>query len=352
MRKTWLLLFLLLLSGCSLNTLFLQGEIDKVTVVKYTSYTKHHRAFFARDQFKSIKNGKKYLYLHHKKTNSLAILFHKNNRYILYNLSNPEAKTYSVQATNKKSYVHALKSFKRLGYSPLAYPASKGFIVSVSHQRYKGVKTLMVEAKDYTRLQSKYKQAIRTYNASIINHIKTPLPKVLIGDYYTYYKKRASGPKQLKQLQIIAKKLNLQGPTLAKKPSAEKNITTTQKTNNTVPEEKRAWYDFSKKEADKVSVKKPSGKPYHYYLKEAGLTELSAYMAKETTKDVLPFSQYRNLKQRENALREQKLLKEGSLEELIAAYKVNKKPTYKQRIMSLMKEKQEHKSINLSPSEE
>ncbi|HIQ26920.1 MAG TPA: hypothetical protein EYH42_00290, partial [Sulfurovum sp.] len=135
MRKTWLLLFLLLLSGCSLNTLFLQNEIDKVTVVKYTPYTKHHRAFFARDQFKIIKNGKKYLYLHHKKTNSLAILFHKNNSYILYNLSNPEAKAYSVQAKTKKSYTHALKSFKRQGYRTLAYPASKGFIVSVSHQR-------------------------------------------------------------------------------------------------------------------------------------------------------------------------------------------------------------------------
>ncbi len=49
------------------------------------------------------------------------------------------------------------------------------------------------------------------------------------------------------------------------------------------------------------------------------------------------------LKRRETSLTEEKLFNQGSLEELIAAYKVNKNPKYKKRIMKLMKETQKNK---------
>ena len=333
MSKIILFLLLILLNGCSFNSFFLKGEIDKVTVVKYTAYMKHHRAYFSRDQLKAIKNAKKYLYLHNEKNNDLIVLLHRNNYYILYNLSQPKRKAFSLKANSDTS---ALKKFKRMGYKTLSSPASKGFIVSVSHRRYKGVKTLLIEVKEYTDLQKLYENSIKTYDASKIKNIKTRLPKSLIIDYYMHYKKQATTHTQLTQLQIIAKKLQIKGPSL---PS--QNINTTKKEVKEDPDEKEyAWYEFAENEENKISSQEPSTKPYSYYLEDASINELSAYISKNTTKNALSYSQYNALKQRKVALQEEKLLSEGSLEELITAYKVNKSPKYKERIILLMKEKQ------------
>ena len=87
---------------------------------------------------------------------------------------------------------------------------------------------------------------------------------------------------------------------------------------------------------------KPYTKPYSYYLNHASLSELSAYISNKATKNSLSYTQYNMLSRRKVLLQEERLFKHGSLEELIAAYKVNKNPKYKQRIMSLMKAKQAH----------
>ena len=89
-----------------------------------------------------------------------------------------------------------------------------------------------------------------------------------------------------------------------------------------------------------VSIPKPSTKPYGYYLKHARLSELSHYINNKKTKNTLSYNQYYRLNRRKSKLEEKRLVKYGSLEELIAAYKVNKKEKYKRRIMSLMKAKQ------------
>ncbi len=336
MSKIILFLLLILLNGCSFNSFFLKGEIDKVTVVKYTAYMKHHRAYFSRDQLKVIKNAKKYLYLHNEKNNDLIVLLHRNNYYILYNLSQPKRKAFSLKANSDTS---ALKKFKRMGYKTISSPASKGFIVSVSHRRYKDVKTLLIEVKEYTDLQKLYENSIKTYDASKIKNIKTKLPKSLIIDYYIRHKKQATTHKQLTQLQIIAKKLQIKGPSL---PS--QNINTTKKEQKEVKEDpdkkEYAWYEFEEKGENKISSQVPYEKPYSYYLEDASINELSTYISKDTTKNSLSSSQYSALKQRKVVLQEEKLLREGSLEELITAYKVNKSPKYKERIMLLMKEEQ------------
>lgn len=336
MRKIMLFLFLILLNGCSFNSFLLKGEIDKVIVVKYTPYLEHHRAYFSRDQLKVIKNGKKYLYLHNEKTNDLIILLHRNNHYVLYNLSKPKRKVFSLKANSNTS---ALKKFKHMGYKTISSPVSKGFIVSESYKLYKGVKTLLIEVKDYTELQKLYKHSIKTYNASKIKNIKTKLPKSLISDYYMRYKKQATTREQLIQLQIIAKKLQIKGPSLH-----SQNIDTTKKERKEVkedPDEKEiAWYEFGEDEENKNSYQESSEKPYSYYITEAPLNELSTYISKYTTKNTLSYSQYSALKQRKALLQEEKLFNEGSLEELISAYKVNKNPKYKERIMLLMKEQQ------------
>jgi len=309
MYKIILFLLLILLNGCSFNNFLLKGEIDKVSVVKYTPYMKYHRAYFSRDQLKVIKNGKKYLYLYNEKNNDLTILLHRNNYYVLYNLSQPKKEVFTLKVNSRKKYTSALKQFKRMGYKTISSPASKGYVVSESYKRYKGVRTLLIEVKEYTDLQKIYENSIKTYDASKIKNIKTKLPKSLILNYYMRYKKQATTHKQLTQLQIIAKKLQIKGP------SSSSNINTSKK------EQKKVKEDPEEKE-------------------DASINELSTYNPKNTTKYSLSYSQYRALKQREALLQEEKLLNEGSLEELITAYKVNKSPKYKERIMLLMKEKQ------------
>jgi len=302
MRTVVFFLLFLLLNSCSLNNLFVAGEINKVTVVHYAPYMKHHRAYFARTELQTIKDDQKYLYLYNEKENDLGILFHRKNQYILYSLSKPEKQALAMSTKPKTTYTHVLKSFKRKGFTPIISVDTVGYIVSVAPRRYKGVKTFLVESQDYSHLQNLYKQAIKTYNADKIKNIKTKLPKQLVLDDYKRYEKWAKTQAQREQLQIIAQKLQIK-----------------------TKEEKHT-----------------QNKPYIYYLNDASFEELSAYISEDETRDSLSYQEYTMLKGRKTYLQEEKLLKEGSLEDLIAAYKTNKNPAYKKRIMSLMKDTQEN----------
>ncbi len=204
MRTVVFFLLFLLLNGCSLNNLFVAGEINKVTVVQYEPYMKHHRAYFTRTELQTIKDDQKYLYLYNEKENDLGILFHRKNQYILYSLSNPEKQSLAVNVSPKTTYRHILKSFKRKGFNLITSVDTVGYIVSVAPRRYKGVKTFLVESQDYSHLQDLYKQAIKSYNADKIKNIKTKLPKQLVYEYYQRYEKRAKTQVQRSQLQIIA----------------------------------------------------------------------------------------------------------------------------------------------------
>ena len=296
MRIVILFFFFLLLSGCSLNSLYVKGEINKVTVVQYAPYMKHHRAYFTRTDLQKIKDKQKYLYLYNEKENDLGILLHRKNKYILYSLSKPEQQALAMNVNPKTTYKYVLKNFKRKGFEFVASIDTVGYIVSVAPRRYKGAKTLLVESKDYSHLQNLYKQAIKTYNADKIKNIKTKLPKHLVYEDYKRYERRATTQAQWTQLQIIAQKLQI----------------TTQ------------------------------NKPYVYYLTDASFDELSDYMSQGSTRGSLSYQQYAMLKGRRTCLKEEKLLNEGSLEDLITAYKTNKNPAYKKRIMSLMKDTQEN----------
>jgi len=353
MVKIIVFFFLIFLHGCSLNNLFLNEEIDKVTVVSYTSYVKHHRAFISRSNLKILKNGKKYLYLYKKKTNDIAVLVQRRNTFFLYTLSNPRQKVHSLYVPKKRKYRYAVKYFKSMGYKTISSPSTNGFILTVSHKRYKNIKTLLFESKDYTRLLKLYQKAISRYNSNKIKNIKTQLPKSLIFAYYKRYKKRTKNPKKLAHLKIIAHRLQIKGPVLAKKVTQTSSIAV-KETKKTVKEQEEpqetskhketsSWYDFGTTETEKEPViqKKPASLPYLYYLNNASLSALHTYLSKYTTKKSLSASKYSALRLREKSMEEKKLLKTGTLEELIAAYKRNKNPKFKQRILSLMKEKQQ-----------
>ncbi len=325
MRMIMLFLFFLLLNACSLNNPSLSGEIDKITVVKYTPHMKQHRAYFARSELQIIKDDKKYLYLYHAKENDLGILLHRKNQYILYSLSKPDQPALAMTENQKTTVRHVLKSFKGKGYNTITSLNSIGYISSVSLKRYKGVKTLLVETQEYSRLQDLYKSAIKTYNADKIKNIKTTLPKQLIVDYYKHYEKRATTDIQLEQLQIIAQKLQIKSKVIPDKTQKEKE---------------ESIQDELIQEESFIFI--PVEKPYAYYLEEASLDELLSYIAQSATKNTLSNHRYTMLKRRETSLREEELFNQGSLEELIAAYKVNKDPKYKKRIMSLIKDTQDN----------
>lgn len=321
MRIMMLFLFFLLLNACSLNNPSLSGEIDKVTVVKYTPHMKQHRAYFTRSELQIIKDNKKYLYLYHAKKNDLGILLHRKNQYILYNLSDPEQPALAMTENQKTTLSYVLKRFKGKGYNTITSLGSIGVISSVSFKRYKGIKTLLVETQEYFHLQALYKSAIKNYNADKIKDIKTTLPKPLIVDYYKHYEKRATTQIQLSQLHIIAQKLQIKNKSITSKAQKEE-ITQDE------PVQEESF------------ISPPVGKPYSYYLEEASLNEIHTYIAQSATKNTLTNRRYTMLKRRETVLKEEQLFNQGSLEELIAAYKLNKDPKYKKRIMTLMKDKQ------------
>ena len=296
MRTVVLFLSFLVLSGCSLNNLYVPGEINKVTVVEYTPYMKHHRAYFTRTALETITEDQKYLYFYHEKEKDLGLLLHRKNQYILYNLSKPEQPELVLDAGPKTTHRHVLKSFKRKGFTPIASLDTVGYIVSVVPRRYKGIKTFLVDIQDYSHLQDLYRQAIKTYNANRVKNIQTKLPKHFVYEYYKRYENRAKTRTQLDQLQIIAQKLQI----------------------------------------------KTQEEIYTYYLNDASLNALSAYLAQKDTRASLSYHEYTMLKRRKKSLQEEKLFNEGSLEDLIAAYKINKNPKYKKRILSLMKEQQKN----------
>ena len=313
MRNILIAFTLIFLSGCSLNRLVLSEEIDKINVVKYQTYLKQHRAYFKRDNLKLISAKDKYLCLYHAEKKELSILLRRKNIYTLYNFTNLESPNMTLSVKEKTSYKKLLRYFSRLGYKP-ANLTNLGYHSKVAFRRYKGVKTLMVEIKDYSRLKQIYEKAIRTYQSKDIMSIKTRLPKTFIYSYFQTYKAQAKTPEQLKELQYIATKLRFD----------DKIIET--------PEEDEGQDIFSMHNDDE--------KGYYYYLHRAPVNELKRYLSKSSTKSSLTPSEYQDLSTHLAKMKEENLFTEGSLEELIAAYKVNKDPKYKQRIMALMKETQ------------
>ena len=316
MQKIFIFLFLFLFSGCSVNSLILWDELDKVKVVKQNTYIKHYRAYFQRSHLQSIRHGKKYLYFYNKRSKDLAILLHPKNKYVLYSFSHPHV-VIKIRSDRKHGYYHMIKMLKRKGYR-VTSPHSVGYTAKVSLRRYKKVKTLLVEVKNYQYLQSLYRKAIKTYNAKGIKNIRTRLPKALIESYYKKYRTQATTQEQLKQLDIIAAKLHLNG-------SAAK----TEK----VPEEE----EETEAQIQTVTKENRPEQLYSYYLKNASYYELNNYLSTSEAKSALSYAQYNTLKNRNSQLQEKDLLENGSLEELITAYKKNENPRYKSKIMQRIK---------------
>jgi len=326
-QKALLLSLLLLLNSCSLDSLIALGEVDKVQVVKKNSSLAHYRAYFTRTQLKPIKNNQKYLYFYNKEKKDLAVLLHRYNHYILYSLYHPEMPHITFKAEKNTRYSHIKKMLKKHGYV-LSSPHAVGATSKVGLRKYKGIKTLLIEIKDYSALQEKYQKAIRSYDASSILKIKTRLPHVLIDNYFKTYQKKASTEQEEEQLNLIAEKLHLHTP---------------ESKSSDTEEEDKVQEALAKEVPEEIAPPStmPDAAPFEYYAQEASFHELENYLSNPKTKDSLTFNQYTKLTKRYTALKDEKMLKDGSLEELISSYKTNKNPKYKQRILELMKEAQQ-----------
>ena len=319
MRNIVLAFMLFFISGCSLNQLLLSEEIDKVTVVKYQKYLKQHRAYFKRDNLQFVTRNSKYLFLYHAKKQELGILLKRKNTYTLYNFTKTKNAPLALSPKKKISYKKVLSKFTRLGYKP-ANLTNLGYSAKVAFRKYKGVKTLLVEIKDYSTLKQKYEKAIRSYQSKDILSIKTHLPKKFIYPYFKKYQNQTQAPEELKQLQQIAAKLHFLDKTLTVEEDLEEEI---------------------KEDENIYSPNYDNAKGYDYYLYRAPVNELQRYLTKTNTRFSLTHKQYQALQTHYTKMKEETLFKEGSLEELIAAYKVNNDPKYKKRIMVLMKKTQE-----------
>lgn len=326
LKKVLLISLFLLLNGCSIDSITALGEVDKVQVVKKNASVSHYRAYFVRTRLKPIRNNQKYLYFYNKKKKDLAILLHKNDQYILYSLFHPEASKLTIRTDNKTRYSTIEKALEKKGYH-LSNPQEASATSFVALRRYKGIKTLLIEIKDYSALQRKYQKAIKSYNAASIQHITTKLPHSLISEYYDSYYKQAKSDEARAQLKTIAKKLQLESPE-----EIQSNKEVKAALEQEIPEEPKVQEDTEDPKASTLS--------FTYYAKKASYDELDSYLAESTPKSTLSFNQYAQLEQRHATLKEEKLLNDGSLEELISAYKVTKKPRYKKRILELMKEVQ------------
>ncbi len=327
-QKVLLFLLLLLLNSCSLDSLIALGEVDKVQVVKKNASYAQYRAYFTRTQLKPIKNNQKYLYFYNKKKKDLAILLHRYDNYILYSLYHPEAPHMIFKAQKHAPYTHIKKALKKQGYL-LSSPYAVGATSKVGLRKYKGIKTLLIEIKDYSTLQDKYQKAIRTYDASSIAKIKTQLPYVLIDNYFKTYQKKASSEEEREQLEHIVDKLHLYTPESKNNDTQEEEIQVQEALAKEIPEETLTPSTI------------PENAPFDYYAQEASFHELETYLNDSKAKDNLTFNQYTQLTQRYTVLKDEEMLKEGSLEALIASYKTNKNPKYKKRILELMKEAQQ-----------
>jgi len=327
MQKTLLLLFFFLLNGCSLNSILALGEVDKVQIVKQNTYLSYYRAYFTRTQLKPIKKNQKYLYFYNKKKKDLALLLHSYNKYYLYSLYHPATSKITINTHKRTQYKDIVRALKHQGYIASS-PHAVGATSKVALRRYKGIKTLLVEIKDYSTLQKKYQTAIKTYDASKVENIKTLLPHTLIANYFDSYQKQATTSIQKEQLARIANKLHLNKPEITQ---------VKQEIEEVIQEEEEVQAVLAKETPEPILVE---ASPFDYYAQEASYYELNNYLTDSASKDKLSFNQYTQLNKRHAKLKEAKILKEGSLEELISFYKTNKNPKYKSRILELMKEAQ------------
>ena len=307
---------ILLLNSCSLDSLIALSQIDKVQLVKSNAYIKEYRAYFARENLLPIKKGRKFLFYYNKRKKDLAILMHPRGEYIVYSITKSPNKVLNINSSKKKGYRYTNRLLRKYGYKQVN-PTNVGYKTSLSRRIFKGHKTYYLRAINYQKLISKYKQAIHTYNYTIIKHIKTKLPVNFISSYFNHYASLASSASQKEQINLIGIKLGLRKNRIEQTPQ------------NTISTQQIATDDNHTKTTE-ISL-------YNKYSNCQSYAKLHKFLHSNEAKESLSYAEFSRLSFRESKLREQELLANGTIEELIAEYKKTNNPRYKKKAMELMK---------------
>jgi len=300
LKKALLFTVLLFFHGCSINQLFLTDEIDTITTVQQSRFVKHNRAYFSRADLLPLSGKKPFLLLSHKKRHDLGVLLHRGNTYLLYRFFSPSTLPVRFKANHRQLW----NKLAQYGYIPLGTPEDKGYIVHSGPRRYKGVKTYLIDITDYSKLRTYYQDAIRNYRSDMLSGIHDRLPKRLIEAYLRHYSQQADTKEKKKEIARIADKLHIV---------------------------------LDKKESNLRLLPGSDQPSYHYYRYRASMYELGNYLNSPQSRVALTPAQYTMLQHRLGTLQQEKLLQEGSLETLIAAYEENHDPRFKRRIMELLK---------------
>jgi len=302
------------MQGCSLQELFLFQEINKITVVRYTSSVKHHRAYFERTALLRVANGKRYLFLYHRKRKDLALILRKKDHYTLYHFFDLSRKPVTLPASKNISARQMLRLFAKKSYRKVDL-LKEGFVVTTGLRRYKGVKTLLIDVKDYRALKKRYEEAIRHYNAGKIRSLSLTPPASMLKATLLHHYALAVNGEQKEQLRIIARKLHIALPSSP-----------------------------SDSEEPRAAIPSVTNRDYTYYLHKASMQELKQCLTDPTQTRSLSDGEFLLLRHRLEKMQQEDLLRHGSIEALIKAYKTNKDPRFKQRIFEMMKAKQEEGS--------
>jgi hypothetical protein len=303
-------LFAFFTSGCgNLSNFFSHREVNKVHVISYGKEVKRYRGYFTRTELYRFPSGKRTLFLYHPKRKEIALLLHRKDGFYLHPFRADKTVAHRYAPKTRASVRKALRHFAKMGYRPLSDPKKEGFIVKTGLRRYKGHKTVMVEVEDYSVLKKHYIEALRHPKSSKLRKLPS-IPASLIKQEIKRAYKNAK-PEEKDAIADLARRLGIVLPGQKEHPTEKKPNAGT---NN--------------------------GKSFDYYLQNASEKELRAYLRRSKEEGTLDEVSYRTLEQRLHQLEYKNLLKYGTIDELIEAYRTHKDPRIKKRIMQLLEREQ------------
>lgn len=293
-----------------MDSLLALGKVNKVKLVKHNRYTKEYRAYFTRDDLRYIKKGRKYLYYYNSRKKDLVILLHPKGEYIAYSITHPSKKVLQIASSRRVGYRYVNRLLKKHRYYQVS-PSKYGYKANIYKRIFKGIKTYYLRVIDYNNLIYTYKKAIKSYNYAKVEKIQTRLPLAYIKPYYDRYSKIAKTSSHKTQIKKIGIKLGI--------------IKENKKPQDTI--------ETQTNKSDKTD----GDELFEQYINTKSYSKLHTFIKTKEAKENLSYAQLSRLKYLEAKLKEEELLKNGTIEELIAEYKKTNNPRYKSRSMELMK---------------
>ena len=305
-RLIGLTMLVFLLGGCQIPDFTAAFKLNTFHIVSYGNDVRHYRAYFLRKNLTFLPNGRRTLLAVHTKTQSPAIVIRRKGYDEVYDMATYRHIAFREKASKHRTLRTLQRFLARRGYR-IVNTRNFGVHLTTGPRKYRGYKTWLIDLKDYSRLKRRYLQALR-HNPCRLKQLK-PIPADLIKKELRLAVSKRLNVSDRTCLYESAKRLHISLPSPQKKPTPDRQ--------------------------------NPS---FSYYISHASEKELRTLLHTKTYKTRFSTFQQRALRQRLRQLEHDRLLKHGSLEELFAAYKHNKDPRIKQRIMQLLEQRQSNEN--------